>query len=155
MIRYQKRTVVTGLALFCIATYFLFVGLHINLRDALANSPGSAESHNKQSSSFEAEPYSIRVGRKLYTNYCQVCHGKEGQGNGFNSYTLETQPRDFTDDNYMDALPDHRLAEAVREGGPGVNKSVLMPAWGKTFSSIEINYLVHYLKKFTPKDRAN
>ncbi|MBW7995618.1 MAG: cytochrome c [Candidatus Glassbacteria bacterium] len=154
MKRYQRRKLTSGLFLLCAALLFFLIGFEPNSRQAMATSSGSAESGREHSGSFEAEPYSSRVGKKLYMHYCQICHGETGQGNGFNSYTLETQPRDFTDGNYLDALPDRRVAEAIREGGPGVNKSVLMPAWGKTFSPIEINYLVHYLRKFTPKDRA-
>ena len=95
-------------------------------------------------------PYSLRVGEKLYTKYCEICHGAAGDGKGFNAYTLEVQPRDFTNRQYMNALADSRLAETIREGGRGVNKSVLMQTWGGTLSPLEINYLVQYLRQFSP-----
>ena len=96
----------------------------------------------------DVRPYSLRVGKTLYTKYCEICHGAAGDGKGFNAYTLEVQPRDFTNRQYMNALSDSRLAETIREGGRGVNKSALMPTWGGTLNTLEINYLIEYLRQF-------
>jgi len=92
--------------------------------------------------------YSERKGKILFEKYCAVCHGREGRGDGFNAWNLDPRPRDFTDARYMDALSDERLAETIREGGRGVNKSVLMPAWGGTFTEAQIEDLVSYLRTF-------
>lgn len=99
--------------------------------------------------------YTLRVGQKLYLDYCTVCHGEEGDGLGFNAYTLETKPRNFSDAEYMNALSDERLAETIREGGRGVNKSMLMPAWGITMSQLEISYVVKYVRLFAQTRSAS
>lgn len=110
-----------------------------------------AENNSETNSFSTSDQYTLRVGQELFKNYCQVCHGDTGEGNGFNAYMLSTKPRNFSDGDYMNALSDNRLAEAIREGGRGVNKSVLMPAWGNTFSPFEISYLVEYIRTFVQK----
>ncbi len=90
--------------------------------------------------------YSARQGERLYHQYCAVCHGKSGGGDGFNAWNLQPRPRDLTDSAYMNVLSDERIAEAIREGGAGVQKSELMPAWGNTFTKTEINQLVSFIR---------
>ncbi len=149
MMRYPGKTMAIGLlSVFAVLCYLFTDSGPIPSR-AEASSPESKVSARKPGGSFEADPYPIRVGEELYLKYCHVCHGESGEGNGFNAYILETQPRNFTDSIYMDALTDSRLAEAVSEGGRGVNKSVLMPAWGNTFSPLEISYLVRYIRQYS------
>lgn len=97
-------------------------------------------------------PYAQRVGEDIFNRYCMVCHGDTGEGNGFNAYTLAVKPRDFTGGEYLNALSDARLAEAIREGGRGVNKSVLMPIWGNRFSDLEISFIVQYIRLFAQSD---
>ncbi|MFQ5799736.1 MAG: c-type cytochrome [Bacteroidota bacterium] len=92
--------------------------------------------------------YEQRQGRYLYMKYCAVCHGEQGEGDGFNSFNLDPKPRDFTDADYMNALSDARLAETISQGGRGVSRSVLMPSWGGRLSKEEIEFLVSYLRLF-------
>ena len=115
-------------------------------------SSAQTDSEEKPESSFYILPYSLRVGEELYMKFCQICHGSTGDGKGFNAYILPVKPRNFTEKDYMNALSDNRLAETIREGGGGVNKSVLMPVWGNTFSTLEINYLLQYIKTFAQNE---
>ena len=70
-------------------------------------------------------------GRKVFKHYCAICHGDEGQGNGFNSTNLAVSPRDFSNSQVLAQATDERLLLAVSKGGAAVGKSVLMPAWGQ------------------------
>ena len=152
--RYGKRWAMLLFFLVAVPGFFL-TDMASPVNEPVRESPEANDeswTEGGESEYFVGDSYSVRVGKDLYTRYCQVCHGETGQGNGFNAYTLEIRPRDFTDHEYMSALPDRRLAEAIREGGPGVNKSVLMPAWGNTFSTLEINYLVLRIRKFSQPD---
>lgn len=97
-------------------------------------------------------PYSARKGKRLFQKYCVVCHGESGGGDGFNAWNLQPPPRDLSDPNYLSALTDERIAEAIREGGPGVQKSNLMPAWGQTFSETEIQQLVAYIRTLPKRE---
>ena len=85
-------------------------------------------------------------GRILYRNTCSQCHGMEGTGEGINAPHLEVAPRNHTDYDEMIARTDEELFKAISEGGQSVNKSVLMPNWGKTLSVQEIENLIAYLR---------
>lgn len=113
---------------------------------------GQTDHEKNLSVSFESVvslSYEQRQGEFLYKKYCNVCHGTEGKGDGFNSFNLTTKPRDFTDAEYLGSFSDDRIAEAIAQGGRGINKSVMMPAWENTIEDHHIKYLVAYLKTFS------
>ncbi len=85
-------------------------------------------------------------GRQEYEHYCQICHGQEGQGNGFNAAMLDPPPRNFADEAFWKQADDERLHAVVSRGGKAVGKSVLMPAWGKTLTQTQIHDVVAYLR---------
>ena len=84
-----------------------------------------------------------------YRLYCAQCHGTQGNGQGINQTAdgLTVSPRDHTVAKEMSKLSDGDLRLAIAEGGDAVQKSELMPAWGKTLSAEEIDDLVLYLRK--------
>jgi len=84
-----------------------------------------------------------------------VCHGIEGKGDGFNSFSLDPKPRDFSNGQYMKVLTDERLVETVREGGRGVNRSPLMPTWGGRLTKDELMYVVAYVRTFAVDSNAH
>ena len=87
-------------------------------------------------------------GREVYSHYCAICHGDEGNGNGFNSAQLELPPRNFTDQKFWKQVTDERLSLTVSQGGPAVGKSNLMPAWGKTLTDQQIQDVIAWLHTF-------
>ena len=92
----------------------------------------------------------LQNGKNLYDNYCAVCHGKEGKGDGPNSVNMDPQPRDLTDrgrEKYMEKRTAKELFNAIALGGPGVEKSPTMPAWGKTLSDYDTWSLVSYISE--------
>lgn len=82
----------------------------------------------------------------LYRTYCVQCHGLKGKGGGINVRDMSVQPRDHTDAAGMGGLSDARIFKAIKEGGPAVTKSVLMPPWGGVLTDAEIESLVRYLR---------
>jgi len=82
----------------------------------------------------------------LYRTYCIQCHGLKGKGTGINVRDMSVQPRDHTDAGGMGGLSDARIFKAIKEGGPAVTKSVLMPPWGGVLTDAEIESLVRYLR---------
>lgn len=82
-----------------------------------------------------------------YRTYCQQCHGLDGNGKGVNVRDMSVQPRDHTDAKAMSARSDDLIFKAIKEGGAAIDKSVLMPPWGDTFSDDEIRDLVQHLRK--------
>jgi mono/diheme cytochrome c family protein len=90
--------------------------------------------------------YEQQQGKILYTKYCAICHGDQGKGDGFNAYNLDPKPRDFTDPRAMAGIDDATMLATITEGGKGVNKSPLMPAWGGRMDKLEIQYVIEYVK---------
>ncbi len=82
-----------------------------------------------------------------YKVYCIQCHGTKGTGKGINTHSMNVQPRDHTDAKGMSAISDAQLKKAIKEGGLSVSKSVLMPPWKATFTDVEIDALVKYLRE--------
>ncbi len=90
--------------------------------------------------------YEQQQGKLLYTKYCSVCHGDQGKGDGFNAYNLDPKPRDFTDPRAMAGIDDATLLTTITNGGKGVNKSPLKPAWGVRMEKHEIENVIEYVK---------
>ncbi len=82
-----------------------------------------------------------------YRTYCTQCHGKDGNGKGINIRDMSVQPRDHTDAKAMSGRSDDAIFKVIKEGGPSIDKSVLMPPWGDTFGDDEIRDLVAYLRQ--------
>lgn len=64
-------------------------------------------------------------GRKLFLQYCALCHGDRADGRGVRRQALNTPPRDFTDRAWRERTSPRRLFHVIREGSPGT----AMPAW--------------------------
>lgn len=92
--------------------------------------------------------YDERRGKQLYDHYCIICHGEHGEGDGFNSYTLDPRPHSLTDSAYVSALSDATLEQIIAFGGRGVNRSVLMPSYQNTLTPDQITYTVKYIRTF-------
>ena len=89
-------------------------------------------------------------GRQVYKHYCAICHGDEGQGNGFNSTNLAVPPRDFSNAQFWREATDERLLLAVSKGGTAIGKSVLMPAWGRTLTDRQMRDVAVFLHTLAP-----
>lgn len=93
--------------------------------------------------------YTERQGKRLFEQYCVVCHGQSGEGDGFNAYNLNPRPHSLSDSTYMRELSIETLSEIISFGGKGVNKSVLMPAYRNTLSKTQISNVLVYIGTFT------
>jgi len=91
-------------------------------------------------------------GHDVYQHYCQICHGAEAQGDGFNSAMLDPPPRNFADEAFWKQANDESLTAIISRGGKAVGKSLLMPPWGKTLSEQQIRDVAAYLR--TVPERA-
>lgn len=93
------------------------------------------------------------AGRSVFTKYCQVCHGAEGDGKGFNAFNLQNsfgvQPANFSDTSFAVKHSDESLVAVISKGGKTVGKSQYMPPWGSTLSGEEIDDVVAYIRTFS------
>lgn len=82
-----------------------------------------------------------------YWQHCAACHGLAGQGDGYNSAFLPTQPTNHADAEHMSKRPDDTLFDGIYVGGYILNKSHFMPGFGQTLSREQIWELVAYMRK--------
>ena len=70
----------------------------------------------------------VEAGGKLYQARCSPCHGPDGKAATPTAQALTPKPRDHTDGAYMNHLSNEHLAKVIKNGGPSVGKSQIMPA---------------------------
>lgn len=89
-------------------------------------------------------------GRILYDRYCAICHGEDGEGDGFNAYNVkaafDVTPTAFADSAVFSSLDPDTALMAIRAGGRAVGKSAAMPPWGQTLTSGEVVDLWQWIR---------
>jgi len=86
--------------------------------------------------------------KQVYDFYCAQCHGVDGKGRGINvTKDFATDPRNLTDSTEIAKRTDDDLRGVIKDGGPSISKSALMPPWGTTLSTDEVEGLVKYIRK--------
>ncbi len=80
-------------------------------------------------------------GLALYQQYCQVCHGEDGDGNGIMTKLMKIEPADHTNPNEMDQYSNEELLENILSGS-----GRFMPAWEGALNRTEVEQLVSYIR---------
>ena len=106
------------------------------------------KSHKKVELNIEetALGYQQTLGRHLNEQYCERCHNPESTVERVSNYdNLEVKPHPFTEGDTLNKMSDADLTAIISYGGPALNKSALMPAWGNTLSKADIQALISYI----------
>jgi len=91
--------------------------------------------------------YQQTVGRRLNDQYCERCHNPESTVERVSNYdNLEVKPHPFTEGDTLNKMTDADLTAIITHGGPALNKSALMPAWGNTLSKSDMQALIAYIR---------
>jgi len=90
--------------------------------------------------------YEMEICKQTFQTYCAGCHGDTGQGDGFNSFSLDPHPRDLGDPAFQKSKSNADLADTIRRGGAGVGLSSLMPPWGRTLDARHVDAVVLYVR---------
>ncbi len=91
--------------------------------------------------------YQQTLGRVLNDKYCERCHNPESTVERVSNYdNLEIKPHPFTEGDTLNKISDADLTAIISYGGPALNKSALMPAWGNTLSKSDIEALISYIR---------
>jgi mono/diheme cytochrome c family protein len=147
----------TTIAIVCVATILGCSGKHTegNKDSSLTRRANVVDSTLQSgiAQTIKQPSYEEHQGGFLFKRYCAVCHGREGQGDGFNAFNLDPKPRDLSDSIYMRALSDEQIVQTIWGGGRSVNKSPLMPAYGSTLNREQIRNLFLYVRTFANQDR--
>ena len=81
--------------------------------------------------------------KQVYEFYCAQCHGVNGDGKGINGgKDFATDPRNFTVAADMSKRTDEDIEGVIKDGGPSISTSPLMPPWGATLSAAEVDGLL-------------
>lgn len=107
------------------------------------------KSHKKVRVKIEeiALGYQQTLGRHLNDQYCDRCHNAESTVERVSNFdNLEIKPHPFTEGEALNKINDVDLTAIISHGGPALNKSALMPAWGNTLSKSDIQALISYIR---------
>lgn len=100
--------------------------------------------------------YQQTLGRRLNDQYCERCHNPESTVERVSNYdNLEVKPHPFTDGDTLNKMTDADLTAIISHGGPALNKSALMPAWGNTLSKADIQALISYIRTVSDPPSRN
>jgi mono/diheme cytochrome c family protein len=86
-------------------------------------------------------------GAAVFTRYCALCHGANGDGKGIAAKAYKPPPANLV----TSAYPDDYKETIIRLGGQAVGRSQFMPPWGKELSDEQIRDLVAYLGRIRVK----
>jgi mono/diheme cytochrome c family protein len=107
------------------------------------------KSHKKVELKIEeiALGYQQTLGRHLNDQYCERCHNPESTVERVSNYdNLEIKPHPFSEGETLNKISDADLTAIISHGGPALNKSALMPAWGNTLSKADVQALISYIR---------
>ena len=106
---------------------------------AFAVTSGAQEQPKKSIQHVPMKGTSPASGKEMYTNYCAVCHGTDGKGNGPAAEALKTPPTDLTmlSKNNDGKYPALKVGSAIRgDAAVAAHGSKDMPVWGHLFRTI-------------------
>jgi mono/diheme cytochrome c family protein len=116
------------------------------------------KSHKKVEVKLEeiALGYQQTLGRRLNDQYCDRCHNSESTAERVSNYdNLEVKPHPFSEGDTLNKLSDADLIAIITNGGPALQKSALMPAWGNTLSKSEVQSLITYIRAVSDPPSRN
>lgn len=85
-------------------------------------------------------------GKASYDQMCASCHGPAGKGDGAAAAALNPKPKDLSDKKYVGGLKDDYMKKIIKEGGPAVGKSPLMPPLGSALKDDDIENVTAYVR---------
>ncbi|NVO05264.1 MAG: cytochrome c [Rhodoferax sp.] len=80
-------------------------------------------------------------GRLVFQNYCVLCHGPEGRGDGRAAKLHTPRPFNLT----TSTAPRYYIADMVRKGGEAMGRGKGMPPWGEQLTDEQVNDVLTYL----------
>ena len=127
---------------------------------AAINSPLRRSTNHKRKFSCQLEEialgYQQTLGRQLNDQYCERCHNPESTVERVSNFdNLEIKPHPFTDGDTLNKISDADLNAIISHGGPALNKSALMPAWGNTLSKSDTQALISYIRAISDPPNRN
>ena len=89
----------------------------------------------------------VTLGKKVYHDHCEVCHGIHGNGKTFAANALFPPPKNFTTTASKNKMSRERMIRSVSRGRP---RTAMMP-WENVLSKQEIYSVVDYIRQVLMK----
>jgi mono/diheme cytochrome c family protein len=91
--------------------------------------------------------YEHTLGRELDARYCSRCHDSESTPERVSNYdNLVAKPHAFSDGDTLNRLSDAEIELIISHGGPALNRSAEMPAYGFTLTKNDLRALISYIR---------
>jgi cytochrome c1 len=84
---------------------------------------------------------SVIRGRLAFQNYCVLCHGPEGRGDGRAAKLHTPRPFNLT----TSTAPRYYIADMVRKGGEAMGRGKGMPPWGEQLTDEQVQDVLNFL----------
>jgi mono/diheme cytochrome c family protein len=98
---------------------------------------------NTLAASHMASTSEVLLGKKIYYDRCEVCHGRQGDGKTFAANALYPPPKNFTVKATKKELTRERMILSITRGRAG---TAMMP-WENILSKQEIYLVVNYIQQ--------
>lgn len=98
--------------------------------------------------SFSVSPAVAEDASALYKQHCLKCHGAEGKGDGEALKKVKGKATDWTNKAEMAKLTDQYVFDIIWNGGGGVGKSKVMPAYKTKLKEEEAKQLATFVRSF-------
>lgn len=135
---------------------FIFVAIFVGLTWAdvfyrpvdtpakiVAVEPASGNAGEQMAQFLQSNPELLELGKTVYLNNCQTCHGSKGQGDGPAAQALNPKPRNFTSGEWRFGGTPSQVFTTVTKGNGG------MPSFG-ALSLKERWAVIHYVRSLSP-----
>lgn len=101
-----------------------------------------------------ADSASVKAGARLFKQYCEICHGKTGMGDGPTGKSLKPRPRNFRNPAEFKSKNDEEVFKVVSDGGAARGLSPLMVPWKSVLKEPQIWQVIAFIRSLAPKDGA-
>ncbi|MGA7853762.1 MAG: c-type cytochrome [Candidatus Acidiferrales bacterium] len=121
------------------------------------------DTHDAQAKKEPVKQAAPLTGAGMFKDYCAVCHGKDGKGDGPAAPALKQTPANLTTlaKRHGGKFPDLYVQQVLRNGAKApAHGDAEMPVWGPLFRSMDadpaimyvrISSLVNYIKSLQVK----
>ncbi len=117
---------------------------NVSPRQAYFARQGVPPEYARMANPAPASAANIGAGKQLYEQYCAVCHGAKGRGDGDGAVTLVPRPADLSATVRTPMASDGYLYWSIAEGGAAFNTA--MPSMKDALKPAEIWNVILYLR---------
>lgn len=85
-------------------------------------------------------------GQAVYKQYCAMCHGDMGKGDGVAAAALNPKPKNLSDAAAMSQISDWEVYLVIKEGGAVAGLSPMMISWKAVLNDGQLRDVAAYVR---------